>query len=127
MFCLAHLSHSFSGKPAVDDVSFGLGQGKILALLGPNGTGKTTIVNMIRDEMRSDGGRIYRGGAEITSHGQNLTRQSIGICPQFDTLDLLTARQHVEFYARPKGITEVKANAEIAPVRAELTLHTDKQ
>jgi ATP-binding cassette subfamily A (ABC1) protein 3 len=126
---MMHVSKSFKGVKAVDDVSLGLGQGEILALLGPNGAGKTTIVNMIRGELKPDGGQIFLHGSDVTGRRSQLAN-SIGVCGQFDALDLLTARQHLEFYARIHGISEkaeVRANAEIAMARLGLTEHADKQ
>ncbi len=122
-----HISKSFNGLLAVDDVFLGLAQGEILALLGPNGAGKTTIVNMIRGELRPDSGRIFLRDVDIT--GQQNNGQDIGVCPQFDALDLLTTRQHLEFYARIKGINgkEAKSNAEVAMARVGLAPHADKQ
>ncbi|KAK0657522.1 hypothetical protein B0T16DRAFT_386041 [Cercophora newfieldiana] len=126
---MVHVSKTFSGTPAVDDVSLGLGQNEILALLGPNGAGKTTIVNMLRGELRPDSGNIYLDNTDVTFGARKLA-QSIGVCPQFDALDLLTARQHLEFYARihgVKGKAAVRSNAEIAMARVGLTEHADKQ
>ncbi|KAK0618479.1 hypothetical protein B0T17DRAFT_619068 [Bombardia bombarda] len=123
---LVHVSKSFNGNPAVSDVSLGLGEGEILALLGPNGAGKTTIVNMIRGEMRPSAGHILLGDIDVSRHPR-LAQKAIGVCPQFDALDLLTARQHLEFYARIKGIEDVQANVDVAMARVGLTPHADRQ
>ncbi|KAK0632115.1 hypothetical protein B0T14DRAFT_559834 [Immersiella caudata] len=126
---MVHISKAFKGTTAVDDVSLGLAQNEILALLGPNGAGKTTIVNMVRGELRPDSGNIYLHDQDLTGGARKLA-QSIGVCPQFDALDLLTARQHLEFYARihgVKGKAAVRSNAEIAMARVGLTEHADKQ
>ncbi|KAK1755131.1 putative ABC transporter [Echria macrotheca] len=125
---MVHVSKSFKTNLAVDDVSLGLGQNEILALLGPNGAGKTTCVELIRGELQPDSGRIFLRDMDVTGQTQQLTR-SIGVCPQFDALDLLTARQHLEFYARIKGVysKEVRANAEMLMARVGLTPHADKQ
>ncbi|KAK5663638.1 hypothetical protein OQA88_4069 [Cercophora sp. LCS_1] len=126
---MAHVSKAFNTNVAVDDVSLGLGQNEILALLGPNGAGKTTIVNLMRGELKPDSGRILLRDEDVTGHSRKLT-QSIGVCPQFDALDLLTARQHLEFYARIKGVqgrAEVRANAEIAMARVGLTPFANTQ
>ncbi|KAK3370300.1 hypothetical protein B0H63DRAFT_486711 [Podospora didyma] len=125
---MVHVSKSFSGHAAVDDVSLGLGQGEILALLGPNGAGKTTIVNMIRGELRPSRGEIFLRDVSVTRHPRQ-AQQAIGVCPQFDAPDLLTARQHLIFYAQIKGVPAiaVKSNVEIAMARVGLTDHADKQ
>ena len=49
---ILHVTRPFSANVAVGDVSLGLGEGEILTLLGPNGASKTTIVNMVREELR---------------------------------------------------------------------------
>jgi len=54
-----HLSKSFPGVQAVDDVSFGLHRGEILALVGENGAGKSTLVQMLCGVQRSEAGEIF--------------------------------------------------------------------
>lgn len=53
-----HLSKSFPGVQAVDDVSFGLRRGEILALVGENGAGKSTLVQMLCGVQRPEAGEI---------------------------------------------------------------------
>jgi len=124
---LVHVSKTFGNgtQKAVDDVSLGLGEGEILALLGPNGAGKTTIVNMIRGELRPTEGTVHLRDVDVTKH-RRLAQRAIGVCPQFDSLDLLTARQHLEFYARIKGIDDVKGNVDNVMARVGLTAHAGK-
>ena len=57
MVVLDHLGKSYGTVRAVDDVSFTVGAGEILGLLGHNGAGKTTIVRMLTGRTRpTDGG-----------------------------------------------------------------------
>ncbi|GAB1310103.1 ABC transporter domain-containing protein [Madurella fahalii] len=114
---ITNLSKSFNSRPAVSSVSLSLSSNEILALLGPNGAGKTTIVNLIRGELRPDSGDILLRGVSLPSNPA-LAQTSIGVCPQFDALDLLTARQHLRFYARVKGVPA----ADVAGVMARVGL-----
>ena len=62
-----HLSHTYDGvRRAVDDVSFDVQAGEIFGLLGPNGSGKTTIVRVLATMLAPGGGagRI-KGGRHI--------------------------------------------------------------
>jgi ABC-type multidrug transport system fused ATPase/permease subunit len=63
-----HVSKTFGTNLAIDDVSLGLGEGEILGLLGTNGAGKTTMVNMIRGELDPSSGNILVRGIDIHSH-----------------------------------------------------------
>ena len=56
------LSKAFGGLRAVDDLSFAVQEGEILGLLGPNGSGKTTVFNLIAGTCPPDAGRIYFAG-----------------------------------------------------------------
>ena len=60
-----HLSKSFGGVRAVDDVSFDLPAGQLLALLGPNGAGKSTCFNMVNGQIKPDAGAILLDGRDI--------------------------------------------------------------
>jgi branched-chain amino acid transport system ATP-binding protein len=91
----------FGGFRALDVLSFAVGAGEILGLVGPNGSGKTTCINVISGLYRPDGGAIQFDGRSIgglPSHrlvhaGINRTFQ---IPRPFLTL---TARQNVEIAA----------------------------
>ena len=52
------ITKSFGGLRAIDDLSFTVSQGEVVGLLGPNGSGKTTAMNLISGALRPDSGRI---------------------------------------------------------------------
>ena len=59
------LHKSFGGNHAVNDCSFTVPEGSITALIGPNGSGKTTVFNLISGTMAPDGGEILLDGERI--------------------------------------------------------------
>ncbi|KAI1266024.1 hypothetical protein F5Y18DRAFT_435477 [Xylariaceae sp. FL1019] len=120
-----HVSKSFGSYNAVDDVSLGLQEGEILALLGPNGAGKTTIINLIRGDMTPSSGKIYLQDVDVHKDTR-LAQQHLGLCPQFDALDLLTVREHLHFYARCKGVLDIKADVAYVMSKVGITAHADK-
>ncbi len=52
------LSKSFAGKSIFKDVSFGIEDGERVALLGPNGVGKSTLMKILKQEMKADSGQV---------------------------------------------------------------------
>ena len=56
---LEGLGKSFGGLQAVSNVGFEVERGEILGLIGPNGSGKTTILNLITGFLKPDSGAIY--------------------------------------------------------------------
>jgi branched-chain amino acid transport system ATP-binding protein len=60
------LSKNFGGIRALSNVSFDLHQGEILGIIGPNGSGKTTVVNCITGFIKKSGGQVYFRGKNIT-------------------------------------------------------------
>lgn len=48
------------------------------------------------------------------------------VCPQFDALDLLTTRQHLEFYARAKGISTIQQDVDTVIAKVSLTGYEDR-
>jgi branched-chain amino acid transport system permease protein len=74
-----HLSRSFGGVRAVQDVSFEVRQGEILGLIGPNGAGKTTLFNLLNGFVRPDAGRVLLDGRDVTGLQPNkLCRMGVG-------------------------------------------------
>lgn len=62
---VAGLTRSFGGLRAVDEVSLRVAAGEIVGLLGPNGSGKTTVLNLISGALRPDRGTVHLAGAPI--------------------------------------------------------------
>lgn len=61
-----HLTKQFIGLTAVNDLSFSMEARTIHALIGPNGSGKTTTINMINGNSPATSGRIFFQGQDIT-------------------------------------------------------------
>jgi ABC-type branched-subunit amino acid transport system ATPase component len=59
------LSRSFGGLRAVDGLSFEVARGEVVGLLGPNGSGKTTAMNLISGALQADAGEIVFDGHRI--------------------------------------------------------------
>ena len=62
---LEGLSRRFGGLTAVDGCSFSVRAGTLTALIGPNGSGKTTVFNLVTGMMRPDAGSVRLGGQRI--------------------------------------------------------------
>jgi ABC-type branched-subunit amino acid transport system ATPase component len=60
------LAKHFGGVAAVEDFSLAVEEGEILGLIGPNGSGKTTVLNMLSGFLAPDSGRAWLGDEEVT-------------------------------------------------------------
>ncbi|KAI5464803.1 hypothetical protein BGZ63DRAFT_378729 [Mariannaea sp. PMI_226] len=108
---VVHVTKTFGKNTAVDNVTFGIKRGEVFALLGPNGAGKSTTISMIRGDLKPsrDGGDIFVEDVSVT---KNLAaaRANLGVCPQFDAMDQMTVKEHLEFYARVRGVSDIEYN-----------------
>ena len=79
------LTRTYGDLTAVDQVSFEIGQGEIVGLLGHNGAGKTTIIKMLTGYLEPTGGSIEIDGLNIATQRQAV-QQRIGYLPENDPL-----------------------------------------
>ncbi|TDK32177.1 ABC transporter ATP-binding protein [Rhizobium deserti] len=68
---IEELTKRFGGLTAVNSVSFSVAPGEVVGLLGPNGSGKTTVLNMISGHLPATSGRIALGGQTISGLAPN--------------------------------------------------------
>lgn len=79
-------------KPAVNGVSFGVGDGELVALLGPSGCGKTTTLRIVGGFETAESGRLFLGGRDITGlppeqRGIGFVFQDYALFPHLTVLD----------------------------------------
>ena len=98
-----HLTKRFGGVTAVDDCSFAVEPGTITALIGPNGSGKTTVFNVITGYLRADSGAVSFAGrhvprpdpAKLYRSGLSRTFQQARVFPELCVLEnLIVAGGH---------------------------------
>ncbi len=68
MLQVNHLSKSFGGVHAIQDVSFSVRGGAVHSVIGPNGAGKTTLFNLLSGIYVPSGGEILLDGDNVAGH-----------------------------------------------------------
>lgn len=101
-----HLYKSYTGKKAVEDLSFSVEPGEILGLIGPNGAGKSSTIKIILDFMRPDSGEVKIFGQQMNEALKN----QIGYLPEEKGLyKKLTAIDLILYFASLKGMDKSSA------------------
>jgi ABC-type branched-subunit amino acid transport system ATPase component len=96
---LQGVTKRFGGLVAVDELSFAVRQNEVLGLIGPNGSGKTTVINLISGALRPSGGEIYlreeliseQPARHIARAGIARTFQLVRILPSLSVLENVVA------------------------------------
>ena len=106
---LDHVTMTFGGLRAVDDLSFAVNEGEIVGLIGPNGAGKTTVFNCVTQfykeyegEIRySDGGSTINLRSlpvtDVVRHGIARTFQNLELVPDLSIIDNVLVGAHTHF------------------------------
>jgi ATP-binding cassette subfamily B multidrug efflux pump len=101
-----HVSFSYDpDKPLIDDLSLVAEPGQTVAIVGPTGAGKTTLVNLILRFYELDGGRITLDGVDITELSRHDLRAQIGMVLQDTWLFGGTIRENLR-YGNPEATDE---------------------
>lgn len=118
------LSKHFGGVAAVDGLSFAVESGEILGLIGPNGSGKTTALNMLSGFLRPDAGSVWLDGESVNGippvalarRGLLRMFQMTRVFARMSAFDnLLTA-------GLARGLSASEAQGRVAALLDELTL-----
>lgn len=88
-FRVENLSISFGGLKAVNNVSFSVEKNSIFSIIGPNGSGKTTIFNMISGIYKPDSGSIICDGVNLVGKSPDRIAR-LGIARTFQNIELFT-------------------------------------
>ena len=92
-----HVTKRFGAVTALDDVSFDIGGGEVVALLGRNGAGKTTLVNLIMRFYDVDEGAILLDGVNVNDLSREELRGHIGMVLQDAVLFKGTIMENIRY------------------------------
>jgi len=95
-----HLVRRFGNFTAVSDVSFRVEKGEIFGFLGPNGSGKTTVIKMLTGLLPLSGGSAMVEGIDVRADSEGV-RERIGYMSQnFSLYYDLTVEENLQFYGK---------------------------
>ncbi len=107
------LTRTYGDLTAVDRVSFEIGRGEIVGLLGHNGAGKTTILKMLTGYLEPTGGSIEIDGLDINA-GREEVQERIGYLPENDPLyPEMVVIDYLDYAASLHGVPEDQRAARI--------------
>ena len=113
------------GKMACNKISFNLFRNEIFALLGRNGAGKTSLINVLTGMYEATSGQaIYKGDNILFESKMKNFRNKLGICPQHDILfPQLTVREHLEIFCYFKGFNVDDIKEEVDTTLQDFRIH----
>jgi ABC-2 type transport system ATP-binding protein len=116
------LSRRFGRVTAVDDLSFNVGRGEVVGLLGHNGAGKTTTIRLLNGLFAPHAGSASVLGMDVSTDGARI-RARTGVLTETPSIDeRLTARQNLSFYARLFGLAGRDARMRVGQVLDQFEL-----
>ena len=113
MIEVENLTKVYTGRKAIDNVSFRVERGEILGLLGPNGAGKTTTMRILTCYMPATSGTARVAGYDVFDESLEV-RKRIGYLPENPPLyPEMTVESYLNFVARIKGAPSTERKAQV--------------
>ncbi len=114
-----HLNFSYGDTPVLRDISLRVPAGSSLAIVGPTGSGKTTLVNLLPRLFEAPDGSLLIDGREVRDYPLAALRRNIGMVPQETFLFSETIRENLTFGAPNSTPEELTQATEAAHIRQE--------
>ena len=111
------MSFAYPSRPdtaALDHVSLSVAPGETVALVGPSGAGKTTIIQLIQRFYDPDEGQITLDGVPLNGMARNDFRRHIALVPQDPVIFAASARENIRFGRPDATDAEIEAAAQAA-------------
>jgi ABC-2 type transport system ATP-binding protein len=98
------LSRAFGETKALEDLSLRVGEGEMVALLGPDGAGKTTAMRLLAGVLHPDSGMARLGGIDMGQRPEEARAQLGYVSQKFGLYAELTAMENLRFLAEVRGL-----------------------
>ncbi len=120
------VTKAYRHTPAVQDVSFAVQAGEVFGLLGPDGAGKSTLMQIMAGVLRPDSGRVHVASVDVTTDPEAI-KSRIGYMPQglgLNLYDALSVAENIDFFGHLREVpaevfqrhkAELLASTQLAP------------
>ncbi len=108
------VTFSYEEENVLEDISFKINKGEKIAIVGPSGGGKSTIIDLLSKFYRVEKGRILIDGTDINEYDTNKLRNIIGIVTQESILFHDTIRNNISFGDRTVDEKKIIESAKVA-------------
>ena len=115
-----NLSFAYNGTPVLHDINLRIPAGSSLAIVGPTGSGKTTLVSLIPRIYDAPAGSVLIDGKPIREYPLDVLRRQIGFVPQETFLFSESVRENIAFGKQDATDEEVRSAAKAASIAAEI-------
>ncbi len=115
-----NLNFAYNGTPVLHDVNLKVAAGSSLAIVGPTGSGKSTLVNLIPRIYDAEPGSVLIDGKPIREAPLAELRRNIGFVPQETFLFSATVRENIAFGAGDASLEQVRIAATSANIAADI-------
>ena len=123
MLEVRNLTKYYTSIPAVDNVSFVIRPFEVLGYLGPNGSGKTTTVNMLTGLLQPTRGHIFFDGLDVRDDLVGYKRR-LGYVPEIPYLyPYLTGREYLQLIGRLRSLPEKVMDQKISDLLHLFSMH----
>ena len=117
----SHLTFAYgTSTPVLRDINLSIPAGSSLAIVGPTGSGKSTLVNLISRVYDAERGMVLVDGQPVRSLPLEQLRANVGMVPQETFLFSDTIQQNISFGAPAATAAEVEDAAGVAHIRTEI-------
>lgn len=121
-----NLRFAYNGVPVLHDINLHIPAGTSLAIVGPTGSGKTTLVNLIPRIYDTEPGSVLVDDRSVREFRLADLRRNIGFVPQETFLFSETIRENIAFGVQQASENEIRAAAEAASIAGDIEDFPDK-
>ncbi len=120
------LNFAYNGTPVLRDVNLRIPEGTSLAIVGPTGSGKTTLVDLIPRIYDADPGSVLIDGRPVREYPLEFLRRNIGFVPQETFLFSDTVRENIAFGIDDATDREIHQAADAASIATDIESFPEK-
>ncbi|HEY1937103.1 MAG TPA: ABC transporter ATP-binding protein [Candidatus Angelobacter sp.] len=116
----SHLNFSYNGVPVLKDINLTIPAGSSLAIVGPTGSGKTTLVSLLPRIYDTEPGSLLIDGRPVREYPLDMLRRNIGFVPQETFLFSDSIQENIAFGVESAAEEQVRSAAEAANIAADI-------